>query len=85
MKNQRLIIFAVVLVVITGAVSFKFFSNTTSFDELPLEKINLPEARDGESVSDVTQRPEADPMKAYYVHPNTGSTKNSNSWLFPGI
>ena len=43
MKNQRLIIFAVVMVIVTGAVSFKFFSNTNSFDELPLEQIKLPE------------------------------------------
>ena len=43
MKNKRLIIFAAALVVITGAVSFKFFSSTNSFDELPLEQIKLPE------------------------------------------
>jgi glucose/arabinose dehydrogenase len=43
MKNQRLIIFAVVLIVATVAVSFKFFSNANSFEELPLEKIKLPE------------------------------------------
>ena len=43
MKNQKLIIFAAALVVITGAVSFKFFSNTNSFAELPLEQIKLPE------------------------------------------
>jgi hypothetical protein len=43
MKNQRFIIFAVVLIIATVAVSFKFFSNANSFEELPLEKIKLPE------------------------------------------
>ncbi len=43
MKNQRLLIFAVVLVVTSIAVSFKFYSSSTTESELPLDKIKLPD------------------------------------------
>jgi glucose/arabinose dehydrogenase len=43
MKNRKLLIFSAVLVVTTVAVSFKFFSKSNPFDDLPLEQINLPD------------------------------------------
>ena len=43
MKNQRIIIFVVVLVLATIAVSFKFFSRSNLKADLPLEQIKLPE------------------------------------------
>ncbi len=43
MKNQRLLIFSAVLVLATVAVSFKFFSKSNPFEDLPLEQIKLPD------------------------------------------
>lgn len=42
MKKKRLIIFSVVLVVATVAVSFKFLSKSIDSEDLPLEQIKLP-------------------------------------------
>ena len=43
MKNRRLLIFSIVLVVVTMAVSFKFFSKSIDSEDLPLEQIKLPD------------------------------------------
>ena len=43
MKNQRIKIFAVLLVVTTIALSFNFYSSSGQADELPLDKIKLPD------------------------------------------
>ena len=42
MKNRRLLIFSIVLVFATAAVSFKFLSKSIDSEDLPLEKIVLP-------------------------------------------